>query len=276
MPDRNIEINKLNIIKTNLFKQLKNDFDKEYEGVMSLDYLKLIHEYVNHQCGVETPYSSRANEIVSLDLNIDFKLGVVHLPKSRIALQHINYLIDSGKIIEDIQIQKASEFLAITQKILEVDDVTAQRDKKLEIIKVKNHEKMAFITEVLDPWILEHSFEQYKNKQYRDAVLNAFISLGDLLREKTGVALDGAALAAKALSIKDPQIILSELDSESGRNDQIGFMQIIQGSFTGIRNPKAHSIRHDLDEHKTVQYLVLASLLARRIKEAHIVVKEQT
>ena len=57
---------------------------------------------------------------------------------------------------------------------------------------------------------------------------------------------------------------------ESGQNDQKGFMQIYKGAYQGIRNPKAHSLTHDLTEVKAAQYLVFASLLARRIEEAGV------
>ena len=39
-------------------------------------------------------------------------------------------------------------------------------------------------------------------------------------------------------------------------------------AYSGIRTPKAHSMTHDLTAIKAAQYLVLASLLARRIDEA--------
>jgi hypothetical protein len=45
-------------------------------------------------------------------------------------------------------------------------------------------------------------------------------------------------------------------------------MQILVGTYLGIRNPKAHSLNHDLDAERAAQYLIFASLLARRIYEA--------
>ena len=47
-----------------------------------------------------------------------------------------------------------------------------------------------------------------------------------------------------------------------------GFMQILKGAFQGVRNPKAHTLAHDLTEPTAAQYLIFASLLARRIEEA--------
>lgn len=122
--------------------------------------------------------------------------------------------------------------------------------------------------ELLHPVIFAHAFQHYVNGHYRDAVLNSIVAIFDLIRERTGLDLDGAALATQALSLEKPHLILSELDTESGRNDQKGFMQILVGAYLGIRNPKAHSLNHDLDPEKAAQYLIFASLLARRIYEA--------
>lgn len=121
---------------------------------------------------------------------------------------------------------------------------------------------------LLHPVIYEHAFQHYLNGHYRDAVLNSIVATFDLMRERTGLDLDGAALATQVLSLDKPKLILSELETDSGRNDQKGFMQILAGAYLGIRNPKAHSLNHDLDAEKAAQYLVFASLLARRVYEA--------
>jgi uncharacterized protein (TIGR02391 family) len=70
-------------------------------------------------------------------------------------------------------------------------------------------------------------------------------------------------------------MVLSTLKTESGKNEQKGFLQILQGAYLGIRNPKAHSLLSDLDEQKALQYLVFASLLARRIEDAKRVAKKK-
>ena len=124
--------------------------------------------------------------------------------------------------------------------------------------------------ELLHPVIFEHAYQQYQNGHLRDAVLNAIVAVFDLIRERTGLAIDGQGLVTETFSLDRPQLIFSELETDSGRNDQKGFMQILNGAYLGIRNPKAHSLHHDLDENKAAQYLVFASLLARRISEANV------
>lgn len=46
-------------------------------------------------------------------------------------------------------------------------------------------------------------------------------------------------------------------------------------SFQDVRNPKAHSLTHDLDDRKAAQYLIFASLLARRLDESKILKTEK-
>jgi uncharacterized protein (TIGR02391 family) len=120
----------------------------------------------------------------------------------------------------------------------------------------------------LHPVIFEHAYQQYRAGHLRDSVLNAFTAVFDLIRNRTGIDMDGAKLVGQVFSVKDPRLILSEIETESGRNDQAGFLQIYQGAYVGIRNPKAHTLQHDLTEEKAAQYLVFVSLLARRVAEA--------
>lgn len=129
---------------------------------------------------------------------------------------------------------------------------------------------------LLHPEIAKHALQQYKNGHLREAVLNSIIAVFDLIREKTGLKDDGDRLIGKAFSLENPYLILSEIDSESGQSDQKGFIQIFKGSFQGIRNPKAHSLTNDLTPLKAAQYLVFASLLARRVDEANVVNKKNT
>ena len=124
--------------------------------------------------------------------------------------------------------------------------------------------------DLLHPVIYEHAFQHYLNGHYREAVLNSIVAVFDLIRSRTGLDLDGSNLVGEAFSLEKARLVLSELDSESGRNDQKGFMQIFSGAYLGIRNPKAHSLAHDLDQTKAAQYLVFASLLARRVYEAKL------
>ncbi|MBL1146359.1 MAG: TIGR02391 family protein [Pseudomonadota bacterium] len=121
---------------------------------------------------------------------------------------------------------------------------------------------------ILHPIIIKGAYKQYQNEHFRDAALNSIVAVFDYLREKTGLRDDGDRLVSKAFALENPFIILSNIATESGRNDQKGFMNIFKGAYLGIRNPKAHTLETNLTKEKTAQYLIFASLLARRIDEA--------
>ena len=123
----------------------------------------------------------------------------------------------------------------------------------------------------LHPEIIKHSYSHYKNGHLREAVLNSIMALSELIRDKTKLEEDGDSLIGKAFSHRNPYLKVSDLNTESGRNDQAGFMQMLKGANQGIRNIKAHSLKHDLNELSAAQYLVFASLMARRIEEAEVI-----
>jgi uncharacterized protein (TIGR02391 family) len=126
------------------------------------------------------------------------------------------------------------------------------------------------LVDLLHPVVFENSYAHFRAGRLRDAVFNAILAVFDLLRSRSGLDKDGAQLVAEALSLEHPRLIISTLSSESGQSEQKGFIQILQGAYLGVRNPKAHSLTSDLDVVKAGQYLVFASLLARRIDEAQV------
>lgn len=131
-------------------------------------------------------------------------------------------------------------------------------------------EKQTGFEDMLHPEIVKSSLQHYKNGHLRDAVLNGVIAVFDMIRARTKLDLDGAKLTGQAFGLDNGKLIFSDVDSESGKNDQVGFMKVYEGVYLGVRNVKAHSLTHDLDQRKAGQYLVMLSLLARRVDECKI------
>jgi uncharacterized protein (TIGR02391 family) len=153
-----------------------------------------------------------------------------------------------------------------------IDDIVPDIENKIDdhFSSMPSTDITFAITDFLHPAIIASSYAQYKTGHYREAVLNAVIKVFDLIRDKTKIDKDGSDLVCEALSISRPKLIISTLDTESGQNEQKGYLEILRGAYLGIRNPKAHSLLTDLTEVKTAQYLIFASLLARRIDEARV------
>lgn len=84
--------------------------------------------------------------------------------------------------------------------------------------------------DLLHPVIEASSLRHYREGDYRNAVLDAMVALSDLIRSRTGLKGDGKSLVTEAFSLSRPKLIFSELVSESGQNDQIGFMEMISGA----------------------------------------------
>ncbi len=89
------------------------------------------------------------------------------------------------------------------------------------------------------------------------------------VKAKTGREIDGAGLMSYAFSLNAPVIILSDLDTRSGRDIQQGYMQIFAGAMTGIRNPKAHE-NLEIDRRRALHHLFLASLLMWKLDDAGV------
>jgi uncharacterized protein (TIGR02391 family) len=141
--------------------------------------------------------------------------------------------------------------------------------KAAEALALANSKKIGALgfEDLLHPAIVSSSLAQYGNGHLRDAVLNGVIAIFDMIRSRTGLQLDGKDLVGQAFGLDKGQLIFTEIETETGKNDQKGFLQIFDGVYTGVRNVKAHSLNHDLDERKAAQYLVTLSLLARRVEE---------
>lgn len=151
--------------------------------------------------------------------------------------------------------------------ILKSDLPDLDQHAEARLLADGKHQRFEF-EELLHPAIMQGSYELYRNGHLREAVLNSVTALFDHIRHRTSCDEDGDKLIGRVFSIDKPLLTLSELQTDSGQNDQKGFMQIFKGAFQGIRNPKAHSMTYDLTPMKAAQYLVFASLLARRIDEA--------
>ena len=237
-----------------IFKVLRQFYIEHPGDSMALNKLSEISDTPRGDINIVLAYMIEAPLFQSRSTNLYAEDATV-TPAERI-LRYQNF----RDILEEIKSWHSKSSSKITVKAGSIDR------------KVENVEDFQFL---LHPEIARHALQQYNNGHLREAVLNSIIAVFDLIRKKTGLRDDGDKLIGKAFSLRDPYLILSEIDNESGKNDQKGFMQIYKGSFQGIRNPKAHSLTNDLTKLKAAQYLVFASLLARRVDEATVIKKEQ-
>jgi len=73
----------------------------------------------------------------------------------------------------------------------------------------------------------------------------------------------------KAFSPHVHQIVLADQTTESGKNEQEGYMFLFAGAMQALRNPKAHA-NLNIDEGRAIHHLIVASLLMSKLDDAKV------
>ena len=105
----------------------------------------------------------------------------------------------------------------------------------------------------------------FKDGHHARAVEEAYKLLDNIVQKKSGLQQSGASLMQKAFSQNNPILKLNEGKSTSEIDEQIGYIQILAGCMTGIRNPRAHDANWEDTEQRALQLLVFANHLIERI-----------
>ena len=117
--------------------------------------------------------------------------------------------------------------------------------------------------------IRDVSRKRFLDGYYSDAVVEGFKCLNNAVKDKSGrTALDGADLMRTVFSANSPILKLNVFQSQSDRNEQLGYMDIFAGSMTGIRNPRAHDHQIVDEPKKALDILVLANHLMQMLEES--------
>jgi uncharacterized protein (TIGR02391 family) len=119
----------------------------------------------------------------------------------------------------------------------------------------------------LHPEIARAASTLYRDGHYANAVVDAVKALNDLVRLRSGEALDGTALMQKVFSPKKPILRFNELKDRTDQDEQEGFMMMFSGAVAGLRNPRAHKLIKD-DPERSLEFIAFVSLLAKLLDGA--------
>ena len=81
-----------------------------------------------------------------------------------------------------------------------------------------------------------------------------------IVRSRSGQEMDGATLMHAAFSLKNPIIVLADLSTQTGKDQQQGYMELFAGAMSAVRNPKAHD-NVTIAPERAIHFLFLASML---------------
>ncbi len=87
--------------------------------------------------------------------------------------------------------------------------------------------------------------KKYEVEDYSGAIIDAFLSLTETIRDKSGLEGDGSSLVGQAFGGNNPKIKLNKLQTDSERDIQRGSLDLLKGLYTSIRNPRHHDISND-------------------------------
>lgn len=118
---------------------------------------------------------------------------------------------------------------------------------------------------VTEPELRTATRRLFLDGHYAQAVEEAFKLLNNVVKKRSGLALDGASLMTTAFSEKKPVLKLNALKTRSHQDQQVGYMQMMQGAMTGIRNPRAHDPHLD-DPRTALELLSFANHLVRTVR----------
>lgn len=143
--------------------------------------------------------------------------------------------------------------------------------ESLKRLYLKGKQEEVIFDKQIHPLISNVCKKKYFDGHYADAVESAFKEINSrckkIYKSKTGSEKDGSELMNSLFTQNNHVFWFEDNSTESGRNVQLGYMQIFSGSMTGIRNPKAHE-NQILNKDGAYKRLIFASLLMDKIDDA--------
>lgn len=119
----------------------------------------------------------------------------------------------------------------------------------------------------LHPEITRASSSLYTDGHYANAVEAAVKALNGLVRLRSGLEFDGTTLMERAFGPSNSVLKFNNLQDQSDKDEQKGFMQMFSGAVSGLRNPRAHRFIKD-DPERALEFIAFVSLLAKLLDEA--------
>lgn len=128
----------------------------------------------------------------------------------------------------------------------------------------------------LHPVIRAKTEKLFREGNYNEAISEAYIALIDTVKEKAGhprdpagKELDGTKLMQEVFTPNAPKLRFNELKTQVDIDEQTGLMNIFVGAVFAVRNVFLHKSKEQQeDPYVAIEYIQLASLLAKKLEKA--------
>ncbi len=120
--------------------------------------------------------------------------------------------------------------------------------------------------------VLGYCRAELMQKNFFHAVLEASKSVFEKIRERTGLAGDGADLIDEAFRLANPALLFNDLSNNSERSEHTGLATLAKALCSIYRKPAAHApkVKWAIVEQEALDVLTIASMLHRRIDQARL------
>lgn len=143
----------------------------------------------------------------------------------------------------------------------------------LDILRAQNFKAENDWWHFIHPRIAKVSKKLFLDGSYANSACDAYIEINDrvkklfqILRPNDKIP-DGDAAMKMVFSANTPLVEFCDRSTDSGNNTQKGFMEMLAGAMSALRNPKAHA-NITINQDDAMRRLVFASMLMYKIDEA--------
>ena len=152
--------------------------------------------------------------------------------------------------------------------------VFGQAIEILKSLQQADNTKEAGAWELIHPKIAVVSQKLFEDGHYANAAEDAFVEINDRVKKlfmkvnptATKVPAGQAAMNT-VFSDNAPLVEFCDRSTETGSNIQRGYMQMLAGAMSALRNPKAHA-NITITKDDAMRHLMFASMLMYKIDEA--------
>lgn len=139
----------------------------------------------------------------------------------------------------------------------------------------KTTDGMIGLDSVLHPEILRVAESRMASGHCADAVENAFKKVNNAVKAKVASKLqkklDGVKLMQHVYSPENPILLVEDnLETQTNKDTQQGYMMMFAGAMSAIRNPKAHTVM-EISYDDAMRKLIFASMLMYKLDASHLV-----
>lgn len=148
----------------------------------------------------------------------------------------------------------------------------------LDILLAQNFNRQSDWWQLIHPRIAQVSKKLFLDGSYANAACDAYIEINDRVKrlfraiKPEEKVPDGDAAMKTVFSANAPLIEFCDRSTDSGSNTQKGFMEMLAGAMSALRNPKAHA-NITISQDDAMRRLIFASMLMYKIDEAVLYTK---